>query len=403
MNSMVDYLHNMADVADEIADGNLNIQVTPRCSEDSFGNSFKKMVRALYAIASNVSDCSKQVKEISMNLATSGQQLERDTETVAAAVQDMASVVEELSTNIRLIAKSVESQASSVTETTSSIQKIAARFQRIAESTSELTQLVESTRDVVKNGRQSVDQASEGMREIHSSITNTADAIYGLGEHAAAIGRIVEVINSIAEQTNLLALNAAIEAARAGSHGLGFGVVADEVRKLSERTAQSAEEIAQLIRGVQKDVAEAAKQMGRSTDLVNDGLGTSAKVVETLTKIEVVVDSVANTSKYIDNVIVEQSAGTEEILRATQELTIVTHEIQAASQEQAISTSEIVKAVERVQAAAERNTRLSEHLSTTGRQMLGQSKSLEDAIGSFRLADEITGKTAPKSPAASIN
>jgi methyl-accepting chemotaxis protein len=398
-NRLVEGLRGLSISMEQISRGDLGVTIEPRSERDMLALSLRDMVRSLYSIVLKARTNSEQVKNISADLADSGQQLERDSETVAIAVQDMASVIEELSTNIRAIAKNVESQASGVTETNAAIQQMALRLQKIDESTKNLTSLVNTARGVVGDGRNSVEQASKGMLEIDNSINTTAETIRDLGERATAIGRVVEVINTISDQTNLLALNAAIEAARAGSHGLGFGVVAEEVRKLSERTVQSAEEIANLINGVQKGVAQAARQMGRSTELVGEGLGQSAKVVGVLAKIESVVASVAHTSTDIDNIIVEQSVGTEQVLKAIQDLTIITHEIQAASQEQAISTSEIVKSVERVRDATERNAKLSEQLSVAGRSVLSQSQRMEEAVSVFRLSIDIPGDLLKFPPA----
>ncbi|MEW6733252.1 MAG: methyl-accepting chemotaxis protein [Acidobacteriota bacterium] len=388
-NHLVEGLRGLTRSIESIAHGDLRVTIEPRSDRDTLALALRDMVQSLYSIVSKVRHSSEQVKNIylSMNLTGSGAQLERDNEMVTSAVQDMASVVEELSTNIRAIAKNVESQAGSVTQTTAAIEQMAARMQRIAEGTNNLTQLVDTARGVVREGRQSVEQASQGMREIDSSIGTTAETIQELGQRAAAIGHIVEVINTISDQTNLLALNAAIEAARAGAHGLGFGVVAEEVRKLSERTVQSAEEIAELIDGVQKGVAQAAKQMGRSTELVSEGLKQSGNVVAALGQIETVVSNVAETSTRIDGVIIEQTAGIEQVLKATQQLTLITYEIQAGSQEQAVSTGEIVKAVERVRDAAERNVKLSQHLSTAGRSVLTQTERLEEAVSVFHLSN----------------
>lgn len=59
-------------------------------------------------------------------------------------------------------------------------------------------------------------------------------------------------IRRLAEENRMIALNAAIEAARAGEHGRTFAVVADEIRRLSERSADSARQIGQLLSRVEQ-------------------------------------------------------------------------------------------------------------------------------------------------------
>ncbi|MEW6733320.1 MAG: methyl-accepting chemotaxis protein [Acidobacteriota bacterium] len=386
-NTLVNGLCEITNSIEYIAKGDLRTTVAPRSQSDTLGLALQGMVLSLRAIVSRVRDCSQQVKTVSVNLASSSQQLEKDSDTVAGAVQDMALVVSELSNNIRETARRVESQTTSVGETAIAVELMAGRLAQIAKNTKNLTNVVDTVGMVVNNGRHAVEQAAGGMHEINSSITKTAQVIEALGEQANTIGAVVGVIDTISDRTNLLALNAAIEAARAGSHGLGFGVVAEEVRKLSERTAQSAEEINQLISAMQQSVRQAVEQMGRSTYLVQEGIDQSTKVVHAFSEIQDVVADVATTSNDIDKVINEQMIGTEQVLVTAEKLSGITHEIQVTTAEQAASTTELIRSVERVSDAAERNARLSESLAGAGRSVLLQSRRLEEVVSIFQLSE----------------
>jgi len=106
---------------------------------------------------------------------------------------------------------------------------------------------VRTTADYAEQARQLALAAHEQAQKGGNIVSETVDAMRGIGIASRRIAEIIGVIDEMAFQTNLLALNAAVEAARAGEHGRGFAVVASEVRSLAGRSATAAREIKELI------------------------------------------------------------------------------------------------------------------------------------------------------------
>ncbi|MGA1693609.1 MAG: HAMP domain-containing methyl-accepting chemotaxis protein [Burkholderiaceae bacterium] len=163
-------------------------------------------------------------------------------QTVNANTRQVAAASNETSSAIGQISDGAQNQTLAISQVATAVRQTSASVADVSRNTEVASQRSRDSVTIIRDGMAKM----ERMVEVVSSIAANSEKI----------NKITEVIEKIANKTNLLSLNAAIEAARAGEHGKGFAVVADEVGKLAVNSAESSQEIAQL---VQQAVAETNK------------------------------------------------------------------------------------------------------------------------------------------------
>jgi methyl-accepting chemotaxis protein len=258
---------------------------------------------------------------------------------VTASITQTAAAAREIGDNTRTLVNSSLETASSLMEMEASIRNVKAN----ALLTSEISGSVEED---AHKGVLAMTAMREGMNDIRVSSRITNEVVGMLTSRTREIGAITSVIDDIASRTSLLALNAAIIASQAGVHGKGFAVVAEEIKTLAAKTASSTGEIANLIKGVQKEAERAVVVIKDADGKIAVGEDLSLRSSEALGKI---VTGISTARSHIDGIAratEEQAKGTSLIREAMGRVTDMTEKIGLATREQAGAEEAIMVAAQ---------------------------------------------------------
>ena len=333
-------LEHMMLLCQRLRDG--DYRITPRTVNR--GDEFGQMADVLAAMRDALNKLMHHVGSSTEQIASSSEELTASSmQSAQAATQVAQSVVD--------AANAVEEQQGATDSSTKSIEKISSSVERIRTEADKVAKDSASASQQAAAGNTEVDKSVQQIQDVEHTVIASADLVEKLGERSKEIGTIVDTIAGIAGQTNLLALNAAIEAARAGEAGRGFAVVAEEVRKLAEQSQTAAQQIAELIGGIQKDTAGAVDSMHQGRSAVAAGAQSVEGLREVFARIHDLVNGVSNQvevmTKAIDIVTGDTENVTQNVMTIDRHGKKVAEEMQsvsAATEEQSASAEEIASA-----------------------------------------------------------
>ncbi|MGG3452297.1 methyl-accepting chemotaxis protein, partial [Domibacillus aminovorans] len=161
-----------------------------------------------------VSGVVQTVRDSTLNLNRSSNDVQHVFEEVVASNQEVAAAVDE-------IAQGASTQSEDTEDTGNQMAGLSDRIDSLSVLSSEMNELSKQAGDSTTQGLSQVALLREHNVAVNAMNVRVKDQMQGLSSNISEIETVIESIHGITAQTNLLALNASIEAARAGEHGRG--------------------------------------------------------------------------------------------------------------------------------------------------------------------------------------
>lgn len=245
-------------------------------------------------------------------------------------IEDVSATTQELSASMEETAASAEEIIAMSNEIGDASKNIATRAQEGSQQAVKIYQRAETVKaDTAKNRKESV--------VIHGQISESLEKALESAKVVSEIEVLAQAIMNITTQTNLLALNASIEAARAGEAGRGFAVVANEIRNLAEQSKNTVTHI----QGVTKSVTDAVNNLSTDSERLLNFVSTD--VMKSFDMFEKMANTYSEDASYVDNLVTDFSATSEELLASIDSVLDAIHEVSNATTEGAYGTTNIAQ------------------------------------------------------------
>lgn len=350
-NSISQPINNMVYVAQEIAKGNLSVEVKKE-TNDEVGDLSLAFEETIHRLNTYIKDISHVLTEIGKGDLT-----------IKSSVA-YEGVFIEISDSIVKILHNLNNTLGHIKETSAQVasgsHQIAAAGQNISEgameqagaveelnaSINEVAGQVENTANISSEANKKADLVTDEVADSNKKMQEMLLAMENITDASSKINSIMKTISDIATETNLLSLNAAIEAARAGDAGKGFAVVANEIGILATQSSDAVKNTSELI--------------------------------------ETTLHAVANGSHIADATAQSLNSVVERIAEVNTNIEIITE----SANKQAETIMEIQQAVEQISGVVQSNSATAQESAASSEELSSQSQILSDLIQQFRIAEE---------------
>lgn len=389
-------LQNLVGLMDKVANGNLDVALTPLENSDRLSNSFQKLLAKVSDSIQAKQDLEKlkaQIGQINeeISLIRNGNfdveitadfaETKEITETVKYLVYHLRELIAQVRSDakhaqnladeagklLQTIVHSDEIKIRQLDQAALVFKQIPNNVRKISEelavSAASANQFIEKA----QNGTLSAQENLNAVSGLRKQAQDSVKRVGRLGERSREIGKVAKTIGDLAHRTNMIALNASIQAAESGGKNHGFIVIAEEVERLASRAENTNKQISSFNKTISAEIGEVEHFLQAT---VGEVAGLSKFAVETgnsIGELEKYVRQFLSLQTKLISYSGEQSAETEKAFQTFLE-----------------SISETAETVIRLKESETKLSRLSTSMTT-----------LQLLIADFKLPPVLTVENAP--------
>lgn len=239
--------------------------------------------------------------------------------TLAREVEEANSQLDEASLELEATqqqqAQGLARQSDLVNEALATVSEVEQASTMAAHRAAKVLATAERGQHIRRAGEDALAQALLGLADLGKHVTNIAERLGTLEEHARQIGDITTLLRGLARECDTVALNASIQAVRAGERGLVFVVIARELRALAERSSRTTRRAEPLLQEFTQSAREMVGVMRERAAGLGVGLEQANHSAEELRQLSGLVEEYRTAAGRIAEAIREQNLDIAEVSR----------------------------------------------------------------------------------------